>query len=334
MTQKPPHILIFGVGSIGAIHLLQLQRAGCTTTAVCRSNYDAVKQKGFSLTSVRFGNVNYRPDHVVRTVEECPKDTVYDYVLVTAKCFPGSQPSLADLIRPAVAGRPETAIVLAQNGIEIEKDVADAFPENPIISGVIYLPGTQTSPGVIDYPEMLNMLELGTYPANAPAAHQSKAQRLVDLMIQGGGEAKYLEDIQVARFAKLLVNAPWNPICALSLCTDGDFLLTSDPFAHELVWGIMMEIVALAKKVGIPGVDEAAAKARLITATRRAEMGTGRDPSMLQDVKSGRLFEVEAIVGNTVRLARKWGVSMPRLETVYALAKGRYEALVNEQQRR
>jgi 2-dehydropantoate 2-reductase len=51
---------------------------------------------------------------------------------------------------------------------------------------------------------------------------------------------------------------------------------------------------------------------------------------MLQDVKHGRLFEVEAIVGNTVRLAREHAVSMPRLETVYALAKGRYEALARK----
>ncbi|RHZ46633.1 ketopantoate reductase family protein [Aspergillus thermomutatus] len=325
--RSKPHILLFGVGSIGAIYLLQLQRAGCTVTAVCRSNYDVVKQHGFTLTSVRFGNVTYHPDHIVRSVAECPKDAVYDYVLVTAKCFPGSKPSLADLIRPALIGRPETAIVLAQNGIEIERDVAAEFPENPILSGVIYLPSTQTGPGIIDYPEMLNLLELGTYPANAPATHKAAASKLVDLMNQGGGEAKLHDDIQIARWTKLLVNASWNPICALSMCSDGDFLFTSEPFAFELVWGIMMEIVALAKKVGIPGVDEEAARVRLQTATRRAETGTGRDPSMLQDVKQGRSFEVEAIVGNTVRLARKHEVSMPRLETVYALAKGRYETL-------
>lgn len=294
---------------------------------MCRSNYDVVKEKGFALRSVRFGNVTYRPDHIVRSIAECPKDTVYDYVLVTTKCFPGSKPSVADLIRPAIIGRPETAIVLAQNGIEIEKEVADEFPENPILSGVVYLPTTQTSPGVIDYPEMLNLIELGTYPANAPPTHKAAASKLVDLMNQGGGEAKLHDDIQIARWTKLLINASWNPICALSMCSDGDFLLSSEPFALELVWGIMMEIVALAKKLGIPQVDEEAARVRLQIATRRAKEGTGRDPSMLQDVKQGRLFEVEAIVGNTVRLAREHGVSMPRLETVYALAKGRYEAL-------
>ncbi|KAF9894509.1 hypothetical protein FE257_006393 [Aspergillus nanangensis] len=322
-------VLLFGVGSIGAVYLHQLQQAGCIVTIVCRSNYHAVQQNGFTLRSERFGNVSYRPDHIVRSVADCPADAVYDYLIVTSKSFPASShhPALADQLRPVLASRPNTTIVLAQNGIDIEPAIADAYPQNPLLSGVIYLPATQVAPGVIEYPETLNLLELGTYPANAPAAHRASAQRLADLMTQGGGEVKVLDDIQVARWSKLLLNASWNPICALSLCSDGDFLLTSSPFAYDLVWGIILEIVTLARKIGIPGVDEEAGEARFAIAKRRAETNSGREPSMLHDVRQGRLFEVEAIVGNTVRIGRKWAVPMPRLETVYALAKARYEAM-------
>ncbi|GLB20923.1 hypothetical protein AtubIFM61612_010871 [Aspergillus tubingensis] len=323
-----PSILVFGVGSVGAIYLHQLQRAGCIVTAVCRSNYEVVAHHGFTLRSPRFGTVTYRPDHTVRSVHDCPRDIQYDYVLVTTKAFPGRTPSLADQLRPVLENHPHTAIVLAQNGIDIEKDIADAFPSNPVISGVVYLPTVQTEAGVIDHAEPLDLLELGTYPARAPEEHRQAAKKFVELMIKGGGDAVLFEDIQEARWAKLLLNAAWNPICALSLCTDGGFLLTSEPFARDLAWGIMMEIVALARAVGIAGVDEEAAKKRFALAERRAKEGTGREMSMLQDVKMGRPFEVEAIVGNAVRLGRKCGVSMPRLETVYALAKGRLDVLM------
>lgn len=47
--------------------------------------------------------------------------------------------------------------------------------------------------------------------------------------------------------------------------------------------------------------------------------------SMLQDMRQGRLLEVDAIIGNAVRLGHKWGVKMPRLETVYALAEATLE---------
>lgn len=67
-------------------------------------------------------------------------------------------------------------------------------------------------------------------------------------------------------------------------------------------------------------------------AKRRASSGTGREMSMLQDMRQGRLLEVEAIIGNAVRLGHKWAVKMPRLETVYTLAEAIYEALVTETQ--
>ena len=81
-----------------------------------------------------------------------------------------------------------------------------------------------------------------------------------------------------------------------------------------------------------PGVDEKTAEEKLVIAKRRASSGTDREMSMLQDKGQGRLFEVEAIIGNALRLGQKWGVKMPRLETVFALAKERYEALVTETQ--
>jgi len=319
--------LVFGVGSVGAVYLYQLQRAGCQVTAICRSNYNAVCQHGFTLNSLRFGVQTYKPDFVFRRTEDCPGDAVYDYVVVCAKALPRSRPSLADMIKPIIRGRKKTAVVLAQNGIAIEEEIAQAFPENPVISGVVYCPSTQIKEGVIEYSEMLNLFELGTYPASAPESHKKTAEKFAGLMTSGGGGAKVFDDVQTARWQKLLMNAAWNPICALTLCTDGGFLQTSQPFAQELVWEIMMEIVRLANKIGVPGIDEHAAAEKLAIAKRRAESGTGREMSMLQDVRQGRRFEVEAILGNTIRLGRKWNVPMPRLETVYALSRARYCAM-------
>ncbi|KIW93485.1 uncharacterized protein Z519_06090 [Cladophialophora bantiana CBS 173.52] len=326
-----PRILLFGAGSIGAVYVLQLQRAGCQVTAVCRSNYEAVKQNGFRLLSKRYGNVQFRPDLVVRSAAECPEDITYDFVFIATKSFPGSTPSLSDLIWPAVRGRPQTAIVLAQNGIAIEDEVARAYPDNPLLSCVVYLPATQTEQGVIEYPEMLNLLEIGTFPSTAPKSHKAAATKLAELMIAGGGQAEVHDDIQVARWGKIMMNCAWNPICALSMSTDADFLLSSTPYAYDLVWSIMKEIIELAKKMGIPNVNEKVAEQKLAIGKRRAETRQGREVSMLQDVKKGRLFEVEAIVGNTVRLGRQWGVEMPLTEMLYALAKARFDALVREQ---
>jgi 2-dehydropantoate 2-reductase len=311
-------ILLFGAGSIGAVYTYTFLQAGAHVTAICRSNYFAVKKDGFTMYSKKFGDVQFTPD-VLRSAEEAAGKS-WDYVVICSKSFPGSKPSLADMIRPAVG--PSTAIVLIQNGIQIEQEVAKAFPENPILSCVVYLPSTQTEPGVIHYSEMMNLLEIGTYPVNAPESHKRAAEQFGELVIKGGGDAKVYDDIQPLRWSKLIINASWNPISALSLCTDADFLRSS-PHAVDFVWAVMKEIVGLAQALKIEGIDENLAEWQLSRAKKRT---VGVTPSMLQDVQANRPFELEAIVGNTVRLAREKGVKMPLLDAIYALAKGLFDA--------
>ena len=98
----------------------------------------------------------------------------------------------------------------------------------------------------------------------------------------------------------------------------------------ELAWQVMMEIVTLAERAEIPGITVEVAETKLNINRKRAELGTGREMSMLQDIRQGRPFEVEAIVGNAVRLVQRYGVKMPRLETLYALLKGRAEAQLKD----
>ena len=172
-----PMFFFYGAGSIGGVYLYQLLQAGCNVTAVCRSNYATVKTNGFRLSSVRYGDVTFSPTVVVRDVSECSNET-FDFVLVCTKSFPGSKPPLPEQLGPVLEGRPQTTIVLAQNGIMIEEEIAAAYPQNAILSGVVYCPAVQTGPGTIEYPEMLNLLELGTYPSKAPQPHRDAARTL------------------------------------------------------------------------------------------------------------------------------------------------------------
>ena len=319
-------ILLFGAGAIGAVYLYTFLQAGAEVTAVCRSNYEAVKRDGFQMYSVRFGNVHFKPT-VVRDATEAASLGPWDFIVVCSKCFPGSSPGLSDQIKSAVGS--STAIVLIQNGIDIELEVAAAFPVNAIISSVVYLPATQTEPGVIDYgatqKETLNLLEIGTYPASAPQSHKDAAHRLAGLVEKGGGVAEVFDDVQPKRWSKLAVNAAWNPITALSLCNDADFLRSS-PGAVNLVRNVMFEVVEIAQALKIEGIDKDEAERHL---QRHLKRTVGKAPSMLVDVQYNRPFEVEAIVGNTVRIAQKVGVKGPLLDALYALAKGLFVSTEN-----
>ncbi|KAK6438608.1 hypothetical protein LTR95_005180, partial [Oleoguttula sp. CCFEE 5521] len=240
-----PKILLHGAGAIGTIYVYLLQKAGCSVTAVCRSNYEAAKKDGFTIDSDVYGKgIQIRPV-VARSPTEAKELGPFDYVIVSTKAFPGVTPQI---IAPAISE--STTIVLIQNGIGIEDEYAKAFPNNPLLSCVVYLPTTQVSPGHIVM-GATEILQIGTYPATSSSdspAYQS-AERLVQTLTSAGSSTTLHVDIQEKRWQKLLINASWNPICALTLSRDVAYLASS-PEAENVVTAVMAEVVSIARAKG------------------------------------------------------------------------------------
>ena len=258
-----PRILLFGTGSVGTVYAWLLAKGGAEVTAVCRSNYEAAKHNGFKIQSTKFGNIYFKPE-VVRQ----PSDATgsWDFVVVCAKSMPGIKPSQPEIIKPAVGQ--DTAIVLIQNGIAIEDEYAELFPRNPILSCVTYLPVTQTSPGVIVHKE-LELLQIGTYPAESQTARR-RMDEFVAIMKAGGGTIEVHDDIQAERWSKLIVNASWNPITALSRSRDAYFLRSS-PEAVEMIRNIMLEVASIAQAAGYKRIDEKIVEYQLGRARKRGK---------------------------------------------------------------
>jgi 2-dehydropantoate 2-reductase len=311
----PPRVLIFGTGSIGAAYAFVLSRAIPATNIVtiCRSNFDAVSKNGFTIHSTLWGeNQNVRPIVVRSATEAAALDphSPFDYVLVCSKALQTS-PSTPELIRPAV--KPSTVIVLIQNGIAIEEPYSKLFPDNQLLSTVVYLPATQTEPGVVHHKEV-ELLHIGSYPASSST---EVATRFSDLLKSAGATTEVHEDVQFERWSKLLVNASWNPLCALSRSRDVQ-ILKSNSDATDFVREVMLEIASVANACGYSAIDTALVDSQLLRASSRKLPGV--QPSMMADALAGRNMEVEAIVGNVVRLAREHGVKTPMLRTIYVLA--------------
>lgn len=205
--------------------------------------------------------------------------------------------------------------MLLQNGIGIEEEYAKAFPENAVVTVATYCATVQRPPGVIAHQEV-ERLEVGSYPSSAPNHH---AQAFVTLLQQSGATATLFDDVQVKRWYKLLLNASWNPICALTRSSDVQFMLSSSG-ATDFVLDVMLETRAIARAHGYE-IAEEEVEAQWERAKRRIALGTPVEPSMLQDVKAGRKTEVEAIVGNALRMAKARGVECGKLETIYLLMK-------------
>ncbi|HEY6643872.1 2-dehydropantoate 2-reductase [Povalibacter sp.] len=304
MTAASPSILIVGAGAIGALYGSALSRQGTQVSVVCRSDYDHVQQHGYAIRSVVLGDHVFRPHAVLRDVSQ--RASPPDYLLLTVKVLP--QVDRAALIKPAVG--PDTVIVLIENGMDIEAEIAAAFPNNELLSALAFVQVSRTGQGDIVH-QALGSLSLGRYPSGTTPA----AQRLAALFDASQFNCALTDAVVTARWQKAVWNTAFNPISVLGGGLDTEMMLrTSDNQA--LIRRAMEEVCAAAAAAGHalhPKLVD-----RMIADTRALP---GYKTSMAVDYENGRPMEIEAILGNVVRSGRKNGVAMPTLETLYALAQ-------------
>jgi len=297
-------VLVLGAGAIGAFYGGVLARAGCEVSVVARSDFDAVAAGGYRIES-SLGELSFRPAQLLRSAEDYRGEA--DYLLVALKLVRGvDRPAL---IRPALAAG--SAIVLVQNGIGIEEEIAQAFPGHELLSGVAYAGVSREGPGRVRHHSKFTRLVLGRYPRGA----SDKAARFAELLQKGGASCVATEDIVGARWEKCAWNTVFNPISAI-----GGGLGTRDILSGEeqtaFARAAIAEVCALAAADGHPLAPDL--PDRQIEGTRRMPNFVS---SMGQDRLAGRPMETEALIGNAVRIARRLGVAVPRLETLYALLR-------------
>jgi 2-dehydropantoate 2-reductase len=298
------NVLIVGAGAVGALFGSALARQGARVSVVCRSDYDAVSRDGYDIRSKSFGDHRFRPDHVYRNVADCREPP--DYLLLTSKVL--ENVDRAALIRPAVGTR--TVIVLIQNGVDIEPPIAEAFPDNELLSSLAFVAVGRGAPGQVNHLS-LGSLILGRYPAGVTPA----AQALAAAFEAGKVPCKLTENVIGARWQKAVWNAVFNPISILGGVLDTNAMLRTDAevaFARRA----MQEVCDVAQAAGHP---QSPALIEQMLATTRAM--PAYKTSMALDYENGRPMEIEAILGNTVRAARKAGVATPNLDAIYALSK-------------
>ena len=309
MSGDIQRILVVGAGAVGTFYSAKLAQAGAEVTLVCRSDYETVKAGGVEIASI-WGDFHFTPAGVVRSAAEFAagrvSSTTADLILVAAKVLP--EIDVAALIRPAVG--PGTVVLLLQNGVGIEAPVAAALPGTEIISGLAFTCLWRMAPGKIMHQDY-GRLVLGSYPSGI----SPKLEQLAAMFTQAGVPVALTDAVQRERWRKLVWNAPFNPISVLGGGVTTREIL-SDPEGAALSKVVMEEVMALAAADGWALPPEVVQK-NLDDTLRMAPYKT----SMCLDFEHGRPLEVEAILGNAVRLARRLGVRTPHLDTLYTLLR-------------
>lgn len=295
-----PDILVLGAGAVGAFYGAALARQGASVSVVIRSHVDDVARDGFDIRSPR-GDEIFHPRRVLRTTAEV--EAPPDYLLVSLKLTPDVDQ--VALMRPAVG--PATTIVLIQNGVEIEGEVAEAFPDSELLSGVAYVAVARTGPRRVEHTAH-GRLVLGAYPEGVT----ERARMLAALLEADGIPCKLTPDIRTARWQKCV----WNMLNPLSVLAGGAGTrrMLERPEGEGVMRRAMEEVSSVAAAAGHPLPADLVD--RIIEGTRGLPDVKN---SMARDFLLGRPLEVEAILGNAVRAGHAHGVPVPVLDTVYGM---------------
>ncbi|KAG7731809.1 hypothetical protein KL948_002742 [Ogataea haglerorum] len=312
-------VLLVGSGALGIVAAYTLEYNGfAEVTVVVRSGYRKASTEGYKIDSVQFGSIDHwKPMKMVSSVHEAVANgEVYDYIFVSVKNLPDSPTPCEMIIESAMKTNPNTAVILCQNGIDIEKPLIEKYPGHVILSCVSLIGCTNIDCVVTQMTP--DNVQLGVFE-NPTLKDRARAEQILDKFIsiyrmkEGKNVVNKDTNVRQTRWQKLLYNAAVNTSTAL---TDLDCSRAAMAGCKEAIWRpVMREIYAIAKSDGYTLPPE------LEDIMLNISDGLFYTPSMLVDVRMNRMIEVETIVGNPLRIAEKHGYVAPHLSMIYHLLK-------------
>ncbi|AWU75672.1 uncharacterized protein C5L36_0B09130 [Pichia kudriavzevii] len=307
-----PNILLVGPGGVGAIVAYGLQYTGkAVLSVVVRGDYEKVSKDGFEIKSPHYGHVkSWKPVNVYPTIDAAAKNSkFYDYVVISTKNLPDIT-KLEDMVEPVITPA-KTTIVLVQNGFGIDRPFISKYPKNICLSGISHI-GSSILHGVVTQ-KTRDENHIGYFlNENLPVkVQEEKAKQFIDIYSNEHNTIIYCENVKAFRYQKLVYNACFNTICALT-GLDTSRLYLSGSY-NTLLVPAMREVVSVAKADGITLRDD------VIDYYAHISDGHYYKPSMQIDVEKGNPIEVETILGNLIKVADSLQVPIPTLKMLYSL---------------
>ena len=289
---------IIGTGAIGGFYGARLDKAGLEVHFLLHTDYQYVVDHGLTIDSCD-GNFTLPSPKVYDSTSEMPQ---CDVVIVALKT---TQNHLLPSLLPPLL-KPDTIILLIQNGIGVEADVQQLFPSQPIAAGMAFICSAKAGPGHINH-QFYGNINIGNYSCHNP---QRYGQMLADFRAAGIGAAdvEYLE----ARWKKAVWNMPFNGM-TVALNTTTNRLLSCES-THRLIYDQMLEVIGAAQALGVKNLDTRFADKMIANTIKMPPYS----PSMKLDFDFHRPMEINYLYTRPIAEARAAGFAMPKLEMLEA----------------
>lgn len=300
---------IAGAGAVGCYFGGKLYEAGHEVTFLARGEHlKAMSQQGLSIQEE---NRDFSVDGFFTNEVTALADV--DLVLFCVKS--SDTKGMAEQLQAVLD---EKALVMTmQNGVENEEILIDVFGAERILSAVTYIQASVDEPGKIRQQGRVKLV-IGELDTSTDIK-----SGVVSLLQEADVDAVPSGNILAKKWNKLMWNATFNPLSALSGARVGEIL--DDDQLRQTAETICREVIDVAIHKGLP-VDAEATISRIFS---RAEIARQHRTSMLQDRLRGKRMEVEAMCGYITKQGALYGLNTPAMQSIYSALN-----FVNQQQGR
>jgi len=291
--------LIVGPGAMGLLFSARLKKIAEQDVFVL--DYKRERAEYLNKNGIRVEGIKgeFHVDVPVLTKEEI--DFSPDFVMVFVKSYSTKQ--AAQDIKEIVSDN--TSIITLQNGIG-NVEILEEVLRKKVYGGVTAEGATLLSIGHVRH---------AGYGDTIIGPVSENTLQLKQILDKAGFKTKVEDNVQSFIWGKLLINVGINAITALTGLKNG--MLVKIDETKALMRECLREAMEVVNKKGInlPYKDP-------IEETEKVcERTAGNISSMLQDVLSNRLTEIDSINGAIVREAERLGISVPVNQTLTYLVR-------------
>jgi len=276
-------IIVLGAGAIGSLYGAKLGAENEVILLARPAHAAAINATGLRLEGLE--------SHVTRIRAVTALETIGPYALVLVTTKVQDTAAALDPVAPLV--RDDTTIISLQNGLGSEKIARRALRDRGVVlRGITQFGAIFESPGVIQFMARgYTLLE-----------QHERSDRIAAVLTAAGLDCRVTANIARDVWHKLVINCVVNPITAILGCEVGAI---ANPQLDPLKELVIAECVAVAESEGV-----------VLEENFQQEISDFFRPSrniasMLQDLRRGRMTEIDYLNGAVSAAGTRHGLECP-----------------------
>lgn len=300
---KIQNIAIIGAGAVGGFYGAKLQNSNLNVEF-----YSNFLKKGIIKIKSIWGDFEINAN----VVRDTRKMNLADLIIISTKIIPSQE--ILELIKPIL--KQNSIILFLQNGINQEENLKKEIQKNKdlkkknliILGGLAFTCINRISEEEIEHIDY-GLVKIGSLEKQ----HHNYAKEVVKIFSNAGIECEFIPNLRKARWEKLLWNIAFNTLSVIGQKVTTDLLVSSEHTLF-LAKNLMKEILLIAEKEkNSPGRKKIQ---EMINKTLKMKP---YKTSMLIDYENKKPLEIEGIIGEPLRLAKKYKIQTPYLNFSYHL---------------